>query len=493
MQLHCEADIDENVVPTNAATLRTKDKEATDSIMRIPRIPGQKAPPRPPDAAPPPGPPSDGASPAPFLPGSAPVSPAGILHSAGASAWAILGILLVALIVGIILRTLWFIIPPIVIAIATVYLLEPLLSFSERHLRLPRILALIAIYILAALLLVIAGSLLIPFIWNEISALIEQIPVYAQRLAEVAIEVEEWLEGREIEGIDLPAVIAEALRPETVAGQVQSVVRILQRTLSVALFFVVGPILAFYVLLDLPRIQRSAPELIPADRRQRYVAAAADANRSIAAFVRGQLVLSLVVGVLSTMALRMFGVPNAAAIGAIAGLTNLVPTAGPIVGGIIAALVAWAALDLSTALWVVVAFIVIQQVESQVLGPIIVGRFVRLRPATIILVILIGAVVSGIWGMLLAIPLAAGAKAAAIRLWFPQFLQTGTTDAPPRALSMMRSRLGALKEKLQGTEPVEADEAHPSQAPPPSDDAAGQNRPEQADPPEQDLTTQGSE
>jgi hypothetical protein len=102
-------------------------------------------------------------------------------------------------------------------------------------------------------------------------------------------------------------------------------------------------------------------------------------------------------------------------------------------------------------------------------------------------------VVSGIWGMLLAIPLAAGAKAAAIRLWFPQFLQTGTTDAPPRALSMMMTRLGALKEKLQGTEPVEADEAHPSQAPPPSADGAGQNRPEQDDPREQDLTTRGTE
>jgi len=464
--------------------------------MRIPRIARRKAPPNQPAPGPLLDPPSDGASAAPFPPVAAQVSPASILHSAGAAAWAMLGILLVALIVGTVLRTLWFIIPPIVIALATVYLLEPLLSFSERHLRLPRILALIVIYILAAFLLIIAGSRLIPFIWNEISDLIEQVPVYAQRLADVPVAVEEWLEGREIEGIDLPAVIAEALRPETVAGQMQSVVRILQRTLSFALFFVVGPILAFYVLLDLPRIQRSAPKLIPADRRDRYVAAASDANRSIAAFVRGQLVLSLIVALLSTMALQIFGVPNAAAIGAIAGVTNLVPTAGPIVGGIIAAVVTWAALDLSTALWVVVAFIVIQQVESQVLGPIIVGRFVRLRPATIILVILIGAVVSGIWGMLLAIPLAAGAKAAAIRLWFPQFLETETTAPPPRAVGLMMTRLSALKELMQGAKSPETEGADAAVAPkstPASPEGPEDPQPEQAAPQEQDPAARGTE
>lgn len=468
--------------------------------MRIPRTARRKAPTRQPASGPLPDAPSDGASDgasaAPFPPVFAPASPASILHSAGTAAWAILGILLVALVVGTVLQTLWFIVPPIVIALATVYLLEPLLSFSERHLRLPRILALIVIYLLAAFLLVIAGSRIIPYIWNEISDLIEQIPVYAQRLAEVPVAVEEWLEGREIEGIDLPAIIAEALRPETVAGQVQSVVRILQRTLSFALIFVVGPILAFYVLLDLPRIQRSAPKLIPADRRQRYVAAASDANRSIAAFVRGQLILSLIVGVLSTLALQMFGVPNAVAIGAIAGLTNLVPTAGPIVGGIIAALVSWAALDLSTALWVVAAFIIIQQVESQVLGPIIVGRFVRLRPATIILVILVGAVVSGIWGMLLAIPLAAGAKAAAIRLWFPQFLEAETAAPPPRTLSLIMTRLSALKKLLQGAKSVEtedSDEALPPKSRPPAPSDAEDHQPNQTGSREQDLPTRRRE
>jgi hypothetical protein len=100
-------------------------------------------------------------------------------------------------------------------------------------------------------------------------------------------------------------------------------------------------------------------------------------------------------------------------------------------------------------------------------------------------------VVSGIWGMLLAIPLAAGAKAAAIRLWFPQFLQTGTTDAPPRALSMMKTRLAALKEKLQGTESAQTDDAAeplPPGSPPLDPQATGDIQSEQADSREQDLT-----
>jgi predicted PurR-regulated permease PerM len=118
------------------------------------------------------------------------------------------------------------------------------------------------------------------------------------------------------------------------------------------------------------------------------------------------LLLCLVVGVLATIGLALLGVPFFAVLGLIAGVFEILPFVGPIIGAIPAILVAVIERPI-LGLWTLILFIVIQQVENAVLVPRISGRAVQLHPALIVLVLIIGSQVAGLTGAILAVPVTA--------------------------------------------------------------------------------------
>ena len=124
------------------------------------------------------------------------------------------------------------------------------------------------------------------------------------------------------------------------------------------------------------------------------------------AYLRGQLSLCLIIGAASTIMLAAFGVPQALLLGTIAGMFEIIPNLGPFIGAIPAVLVTLL-FDPIKALWVALGFVIIQQVENAFLVPRISGNAVRFHPAVVIVLVLVGSEVAGLWGMLLAVPLAA--------------------------------------------------------------------------------------
>lgn len=345
------------------------------------------------------------------------------LHRAGAAAWSVLGILLVLYVLGKALGTIRPIFPPLLLAMILVYALAPLIARMQRA-QIPRTLGLVLVYMVFLGTLGAIAFLLVPVITRQVGDLATAVPDLLETFEETALDLQVWLADRGFElAWDLDTILAGAVGSlEDVLGQFGRVTRVLSGTLTVVITLIMGPIIAFYLLADLPRLRISVLRLLPESARDRAFAVGTDVNRAVAGFVRGQLVVAMIVALMSWVALLIIGVPYALIIGLIAGLTNLVPIVGPIVGGILGASVAWASIGLSSAVWVVVAFTVIQQVESQILFPKIVGRAVRIHPATGIVVVFIGAVFAGVWGMLLAVPLVAGLKAAVMRLWFPHLL-----------------------------------------------------------------------
>ena len=127
-------------------------------------------------------------------------------------------------------------------------------------------------------------------------------------------------------------------------------------------------------------------------------------------FIRGQLLESLSVGILSSIALSIAGIKYSFIIGAIAGISNMIPYVGPIVGTILAALMGLLSGNPIKMLYAIIAMIIVQQIDNHLLVPQIVGNSVGLHPVFTILAILIGGNIGGLIGMLIAVPLSASFK-----------------------------------------------------------------------------------
>jgi predicted PurR-regulated permease PerM len=148
---------------------------------------------------------------------------------------------------------------------------------------------------------------------------------------------------------------------------------------------------------------------IPKGIRDQVINISRDIDNLLSRFIRGQLIIAMIVGVLSIIALVVLKVQFAFLIGTIAGVTNIIPYFGPIIGAIPAIIVALLDEPMK-AIWVIIAFFIIQQTESAILSPKIVGESVGLHPVFVILVLLIGGELFGVIGLIFAIPIAASIK-----------------------------------------------------------------------------------
>jgi predicted PurR-regulated permease PerM len=200
-------------------------------------------------------------------------------------------------------------------------------------------------------------------------------------------------------------------------------------------------VLSFYWSVDGERTIRSLLLLVPLDRRSDVSDAIQAASETLAAFMRGQLILCVFVGALAFVAYLLIGLPNALALGLVAGLLEVVPMLGPILGAIPAGVVALS-IDPSLALWVVVATTVIQVIENYVLVPRVMDRSVGVNPLVTILAITAFGAAMGVVGALLAIPIAALAQ-----LFLNRYLLDPDAGRPPAPSG--RDELSALRYEAQ--------------------------------------------
>lgn len=133
-------------------------------------------------------------------------------------------------------------------------------------------------------------------------------------------------------------------------------------------------------------------------------------NQTFADYIRGQLLEAFFVGVLATIALLLLDVDYAVIIGIIAGITNMIPYIGPLIGTVLAGIMALFKGDLLLVLWVVIAMQLVQQIDNNFLQPKIVGKSVELHAVFTMIAILVGGNIGGLFGMLTAVPIFASVK-----------------------------------------------------------------------------------
>ncbi len=333
------------------------------------------------------------------------------------------------------------------------YLLEPLISFIDRRTNIKRGIIIAVVYILLAAAL--AGSFFALGVasYQQALNLIDEVPALIQNLANTIAALVNSTEPLTLGPLSIdPSTVAWDRLPEQILGAIEPIITqsggILSRFATTTvrtvfnLFFIF--VLSIYLASDLPRLggyvksfaqrpgyRQDAEQLMP---RLRHV---------WSAYLRGQIVLSLVIFLTVWIGLTLLGVQNSLALGLLAGLLEFLPNLGPAISAFVTVLVAFfqPANYLGLASWqyalvVLGLMIIIQQLENHLLVPRIVGGALNLHPIIVIVGLFIGASLGGILGAILAAPLIASIKVLSQYTWrklfdLPPFPVEEPLDDPP--------------------------------------------------------------
>ncbi len=293
------------------------------------------------------------------------------------------------------------------IAILMGTVIRPAVAWLHRR-GLPRIAGVILVYFLLLALLIGFVLLLFPLIVEQGTTIAAAVPGYYQSLREWMVNYPNQLIVRL--GEFLPGTLpslgpVQQTGPEMIASAEQALgyVTLAAKVIFIALVILV---LAFYWTLDGPRTIQSLLLLIPNGQRESIGELISAMETKVGFYIAGQGVLCLVIGILALVAYLLIGLPNAPVLALVAGVLEAVPMIGPLLGAVPAALVG---LSIAPAklVWVIVATIVIQQIENSVLVPRVMRKAVGVNPFVSLLALFAFGSFFGIAGALMAIPIAA--------------------------------------------------------------------------------------
>jgi predicted PurR-regulated permease PerM len=187
--------------------------------------------------------------------------------------------------------------------------------------------------------------------------------------------------------------------------------------------------MTFFMLLEGPRWMERFYAMLPERSRETWQGIGRDIYRTVGGYVTGNLLISVIAGVTTTIVLLILGVPYAVALGVLVAILDLIPLAGATLAAIIVSIVAFIH-SIPAGIIVLAFFIVYQQVENHLLQPLVYSRTVQLSPLAILISVLIGAKLAGILGALAAIPVA-GTIQVLLLAWFAERRKPDT--APEKA------------------------------------------------------------
>lgn len=309
---------------------------------------------------------------------------------------------------------------PFIVGLLLVYLLAPPIE-RLASLGLPRTLAILLVYV-AVVVLVVEGLNLM------LRPLIDQIRQFATDLPGLVDQLRGQLErfGAVYRGLELPPAIRDAIDEwlaNLAAGGIGfdpavllPVLRATTGAVATIFAFLIVPVWAFYLLKDRPSLVRAFEASIPPEWRPDIDAVVVIVGRVFASWVRGQVILGVIVGVATYAGLLLLGATVdpifsrfAILLAVIAGLLELLPVIGPIIAAIPAILIA-ATVGVEAAGAAFLLYLAIQQIENNLLVPKIQGDATDLHPSAVMLALLIGGSVAGLLGAILALPIAAAAR-----------------------------------------------------------------------------------
>ena len=304
---------------------------------------------------------------------------------------------------------------PFLIAFLVAYLFSPLvdriLGFGF-----PRWIAITSVFLIIIVGLVLVGWFIMPMIWAQLIYARDHIP---EMIAWINGTFLPWLSDTfnlvemELNTDEMTVVAMEYIQTNYSVDNLQDVaLRLAQSGLNfiqIGGMFILIPILTFYFLLDWDKMLKHMQRAIPRPFENSVVGIAKECNQVLGAFVKGQFLVMILLGIVYAVGLQLIGIEVGLIIGIVAGLASIIPYLGFAVG-IIAAVVASLlqfGVDWMQLFLVIVVFMIGQAIEGYVLQPFLLGDKIGLSPVAVVFAVLAGAQLLGFAGMLIALPVAA--------------------------------------------------------------------------------------
>jgi predicted PurR-regulated permease PerM len=322
-------------------------------------------------------------------------------------------ILFVVVLLSLVVYRFQDVIPPLVIALLLAFILDPIADFLTNRLRLSRGLA--SAIVILILIIAMAGMAatpvaVVPTIQQAVESMQEETTDVINEIGRFFNQPPITFLGYELDLGEFYDELSQLLRT-FVSSVAQETINIVLSIASGLLWLIFILMITFYLLKDADRLIEQLDRLPPQDYRQDFVRLRQQIADVWNAFLRGQLLLGVVIAVVTTAGCMALGIRYAPVLGLLAGLLEVVPSIGPTIAAVPAILLAlfqentlFGMSNFWYAVLVAGMYIVIQQLENNLIVPRILGRSLNLHPVLVLIAVVVGGSLGGVLGILLAAP-----------------------------------------------------------------------------------------
>ncbi len=318
--------------------------------------------------------------------------------------------------IAVLITTLFF---PVLISGLFYYLANPLVDFMLKY-KIPRIAAILLIYLLIIGIVVFVLAYVGPILQVQAIALIDTLPELIKTIQHELSNIYEnilfpsfqntdILEGQET--IDYTVVVENAIN--AILNNFSYLLGLITNIMIVSLTI---PFILFYMLKDGHKLPNGIASLASDNYKKQALETINEMSSTISLYVRGQLIICLLVGIMVFIGYSIIGINYSLLLALFAAITNIIPYFGPIIGIIPGVFIGFM-VSPWTAVQVLIMVVIVQQIESQLIAPQVLGKRLQIHPVTIIFVLLTGGSLAGFLGLILAVPTYAVGKVVLTHLY----------------------------------------------------------------------------
>jgi len=308
---------------------------------------------------------------------------------------------------------------PIIITGFLYFLLNPIVKFLQKN-KIPKTLAIIILYVGVIGIIILAIGSIVPMISKQVSELFSNIPKYADDAVKYFQYLNDtkqykWIMNQEYVKIEDITENLKAYAQTIPSNITNGIGSIISTMTNITITIVTVPFLLFYCFKDGSKFPEALSKFFPSSYRKEGLKIIKDTSETIAAYIQGQVIVALFVGTLSLIGYWIIGLDYALVMALVVAVTNIIPYVGPLIGGAPAVIIALFTSP-TQALLVIIVITIAQQIEGNILSPLILGKRLDTHPATIIILLLVAGNLAGILGMILAVPTYAAIKTIVINI-----------------------------------------------------------------------------
>ncbi|MDQ0219615.1 AI-2E family transporter [Peribacillus cavernae] len=307
-------------------------------------------------------------------------------------------------------QTLFF---PFLIAGVLYYLFRPVVNFLHAR-RVPKILSILLIYLVAIGICTLLVYLVGPILQEQVNNLIKNTPALAETIQAKVIELQqsEWVNRfQQNDQFNLEEISDKVTGylSESLASIGTNIANFIGIITSVVTIFVTVPFILYYMLKEGEKAPEQVLRLLPSTQQANGNKILADLDEALSSFIQGQVFVSFCVGVMLYIGYLIIGIEYSLILAIVAMLTNVIPYLGPIIAVIPAIFVAMIDSP-GMIIKVLIVMVIAQQIEGNVISPQLMGRQLDIHPLTIISLLLVAGSIGGLLGLILAVPVYAVLK-----------------------------------------------------------------------------------